>query len=65
MKSKARRLLTLHGLTGARLDTASLQESQGTVVWMARVATEAGESVAVHLEPLTGKLIEFHVGGDR
>jgi len=28
-------------------------------------ATETGEAVAVHLEPLTGKLIALHVGSER
>jgi len=65
VKTEARRLLDRHGLKGVRLDSAVLQEAQGTVLWVTHGATEAGESIAVHLEPLTGKLIAFHVGGER
>ena len=65
VKTEARRLLERHGLRGVRLDSAALQEAQGTVLWVTHGATEAGESIAVHLEPLTGKLIAFHVGGER
>ena len=63
--AEARRLLRLHGLTGARIDTAALEDVGDHVVWVTYGATEAGESVAVHLEPLTGELIALHVGGDR
>jgi len=65
VKTEARRLLDRHGLKGVRIDSAVLQEAQGTVLWVTHGATEAGESIAVHLEPLTGKLIAFHVGGER
>ena len=65
VKTEARRLLDRHGLKGVRIDSAILQEAQGTVLWVTRGATEGGESLAVHLEPLTGKLIAFHVGGER
>jgi len=64
-KTEARRSIDRHGLKGVRLDSAVLQEAQGTVLWVTHGATEAGESIAVHLEPLTGKLIAFHVGGER
>ena len=63
--TEARRLLRLHALTGARLDGAALQDAQGTLLWVAHGVTEAGEALAVQLEPLTGRLIAFHVGGDR
>jgi hypothetical protein len=63
--TEARRLLRLHGLTGARMDTAALEDVGDHVVWVTHGATEAGEPVAVHLEPLTGKLLAWHVGGDR
>jgi hypothetical protein len=65
VKTEADRLLDRHGLTGARLDTATLQEAQGTVLWVTHGATETGEAVAMHLEPLTGKLMALHVGGER
>jgi hypothetical protein len=65
VKTEARRLLTRHGLAGVRIDTASLEEAGGHVLWVTHGTTETGESVAVHLEPLTGKLIAFHVGGAR
>jgi hypothetical protein len=65
VKTEARRLLTRHGLAGVRIDTAALEEAGGHVLWVTHGATETGESVAVHLEPLTGKLIAFHLGGDR
>ncbi|MCX6544513.1 MAG: hypothetical protein NTV05_08875, partial [Acidobacteria bacterium] len=63
--AEARRLLRLHGLAGARMDTAALEDTGGTVLWVIHGATETGESVAVHLEPLTGKLLAWHVGGER
>jgi len=62
---EARRLFRLHGLTGARMDMAALEETGDHALRAARSATEAGESIAVHLEPVTGKLIAFHVGGER
>ncbi len=65
VKTEARRLLRQQGLTGVRLDTAALQDAGGSALWVAQGATEAGEAVAVHLEPLTGKLIALHVGGAR
>ncbi len=65
VKTEARRLLDRQGLTGGRLDTAALQDAGGSVLWVAQGTTEAGEAVAVHLEPLTGKLIALHVGGAR
>jgi hypothetical protein len=65
VKSEAHRLLDRNGLMGVRLDTAALQVADGTVLWVTHGATEDGESLAVHLEPLTGKLIALHVGGDR
>jgi hypothetical protein len=65
VKTETRRLLDRHGLTGARMDTAALEEAGGTLLWVTHGATETGEAIAVHLEPLTGKLIAFHVGGER
>ena len=65
VKTEARRLLDRHGLVGARMDTAALEDVGDHVVWVTHGATETGESVAVHLEPLTGKLIAWHVGGER
>jgi hypothetical protein len=63
--TEARRLLARHGLASARMETAALEEAGGHVLWVTRGATEVGEAIAVHLEPLTGKLIALHVGGDR
>ncbi|MCX6544510.1 MAG: hypothetical protein NTV05_08860 [Acidobacteria bacterium] len=65
MKVEARRLLRLHGLTSDRIDTAALEDVGDHVVWVTHGATETSESVAVHLEPLTGKLLAWHVGGER
>jgi hypothetical protein len=65
VKTEVQRLLARHGLPGVRVDTATLQEGHDTVVWVTHGATEAGEPVDLHLEPLTGKLIAFHVGGAR
>ena len=65
VQTEVRRLLDRHGLKGMRINSAVLQEAQGTVLWVTHGATAAGESLAVHLEPLTGKLIAFHVGGER
>ncbi|MCX6545910.1 MAG: hypothetical protein NTV05_16045 [Acidobacteria bacterium] len=63
--AEARRLLQLHGVAGARIDTAALEDVGDHVVWVTHGATEAGAAVAVHLEPLTGRLIAWHVGGER
>jgi hypothetical protein len=65
VKSEAHRLLTRHGVAGVRMDTAALEEAGGDLLWVTHGTTEAGESLAVHLEPLTGKLVAFHVGGER
>jgi len=65
VKSEARRLLDRHGVAGVRMETAALEEAGGTMLWVTQGATARGESVVMHLEPLTGKLIAFHVGGDR
>ena len=65
VQGEAQRLLGRHGLAGARINTAALEAASGTVVWVARGATDAGEAVTLHLEPLSGKLVAFHVGGAR
>jgi len=65
VKTEARRLLTRQGVAGARIETAALEDVGGTLLWVTRGATESGEAIAVHLEPLTGKLIAWHVGGER
>jgi len=65
VKTEALRLLARRGLRGVRMDAAALQEAQGTTLWIAQGATEAGEAITPHVEPLTGKLLALHVGGDR